>query len=176
MSETSLTAVDDRTPDASGHAPWSSGHHGAVRAQEQPSPDRRVTVVIVDDSEPLRETLVVALGRQPGIAVVATAGDGDTATAVVAEVAPPDAVLLDLRLGDTCGLDLVPALRAGDHPPGIVVFSASSEQLTAKAAAQAGVDAHVTKGAPIKESAAALLVAAGGPRGEEAGQRVQMGP
>lgn len=173
MSETSLTAVDDRTPDASGHAPWSSGHHGAVRAQDQPSPDRRVTVVVVDDSEPLLETLVVALGRQPDIAVVATAGDGDTATAVVAEFAP-DVVLLDLRLGDTCGLDLVPALRAGDHPPGIVVFSASSEQLTAEAAAQAGVDAHVTKGAPIEEIAAALLAAAR-PRGGEADQRVQMG-
>lgn len=174
MSETSLTAVDDRTPDASGHAPWSSGHHGAVRAQDQPSPDRRVTVVVVDDSEPLLETLVVALGRQPGIAVVATAGDGDTATSAVAELAP-DVVLLDLRLGDTCGLDLVPALRAGDHPPGIVIFSASSEHLTAEAAGQAGVEAHVTKGAPIEDIAAALRAAAR-PRGGEADQRVQMVP
>ena len=119
----------------------------------------RVRVVLVDDGEFLLDTLVIALGRFDDIDVVATAVDGDRAVAVVSDV-QPDVVLLDLRLGATWGLDLVPVLRSGPNPPAaIVVFSASSDPGTVDAVARAGVEAHVRKGASAEEIAAVLRAA-----------------
>ena len=131
-------------------------------------------MLIVDDSEPLLDTLVVALGLQTGIDVVATATDGDGAAAAVQD-AQPDVVLLDLRLGDVWGLDVVPALRSGPEPPAIVVFSAASDPVTTAAVARAEVRAQVSKGAAIEEIAAVLRAAAG-PRGAGATDGVQMDP
>jgi DNA-binding NarL/FixJ family response regulator len=127
------------------------------RGEEQAS-GRPIRVVIVDDSKPLLDTLVTALGWQPGIDVVATAADGDQAVTTVLD-AQPDVVLLDLRLGDTWGLDLVPALRAGPNPPAIVVFSAAADAATLDAVSLADVRARVSKGASAEEIAAVLLAA-----------------
>lgn len=117
-----------------------------------------VRVVVVDDSVPLLETLLVALASHPGIEVVGTAGDGAGAVRVVGEVRP-DVVLLDLRLGDAWGLDLVPALSAGDPSPGVVVFSAS-DMITREVALAAGAQGQVAKGAPVEEIVAVLVAVA----------------
>lgn len=71
----------------------------------------------------------------------------------------PDVVLLDLRLGAVRGLDLVPALRAGDHQPAIVVFSAAADDVTRDAVLQAGAQSQVSKGAPVSEVVDALRAA-----------------
>lgn len=116
-------------------------------------------MVLVDDSEVLIETLVAALDPHPGVAVVGTALDAEGALAAV-EAHCPDVVLLDLRLGAVWGLDLVPALRAGDHRPAIVVFSAAADDLTRDAVLQTGAQARVSKGAPVSEVVDALREAA----------------
>lgn len=121
-------------------------------------PSDRVRVVVVDDSAPLRETVVAALAGHPAVEVVGTADDGAGAVRVVGET-QPDVVLLDLRLGDAWGLDLVPTLRAGDLGPAVVVFSAS-DAITREAALAAGAHGQVAKGAPVGEIAAVLVAAA----------------
>lgn len=126
-------------------------------ADEDQQSARPVRVVVVDDSEVLLETLEAALGLQPGVEVVAAVARADAAVDAVSSHGP-DVVLLDLRLGDSCGLDLVPALRAGVRPPAIVVFSADPKPIGLDPAA--GVHAQVVKGAPVHEIAAALIAAA----------------
>lgn len=116
-------------------------------------------MVLVDDSEVLIETLVAALDAYPGVAVVGTALDAVGAIDAVG-VHRPDVVLLDLRLGAVCGLDIVPALRAGDHQPAIVVFSAAADDLTRGAVLRAGAQAQVSKGAGVGEVVEALGEAA----------------
>ncbi|MFP5579055.1 MAG: response regulator transcription factor [Acidimicrobiia bacterium] len=125
----------------------------------QGQPGEVVRVVLVDDSEILIETMVATLAPHPGVAVVGTALDAAGAIDAV-DAHRPDVVLLDLRLGAVWGLDLVPALRAGDHPPTIVVFSAAADDLTRDAVLQAGAQAQVSKGAPISEVVDALCEAA----------------
>ncbi|HSP01859.1 MAG TPA: response regulator transcription factor [Acidimicrobiales bacterium] len=122
---------------------------------------REVRVVIADDNALLVDTLVVALTRHPQLRVVATAGNGPATLAAVAEHRP-DVVLMDLRLGGTWGLDLVPEMRATDPAPAVVVFSAALDDAARRAVEVGEVDGHVRKGAPLDELLGALL-AAGSP-------------
>ena len=122
---------------------------------------RDVRVVIADDNALLVDTLVAALVRHPRLRVVATASDGPAALAAVAEHRP-DVLLLDLRLGGTWGLDLVPGIRAADPAPAVVVFSAALDDASRRAVAAGEVAGHVRKGAPL-EALLGTLLAAGSP-------------
>lgn len=121
-----------------------------------------VRVVIADDNALLVDTLVAALARHPELRVVATAGDGPATMVAVAEHRP-DVVLMDLRLGGTWGLDLVPGIRATDPAPAIVVFSAALDDASGRAVQEGEIDAHVRKGAPLEEIVGTLLAAASPP-------------
>jgi DNA-binding NarL/FixJ family response regulator len=138
------------------------GHHGPMDASvgEREGPIR---VLIADDSAMLVDTLVAALAGHPVLQVVATARDGASALAAVVG-ARPDVVLMDLRLGGDWGLDLVPAIATRERPPGVVVFSAASDEATQDAVRRVGVKAQLDKGAPLEE-VFDTLVAAAPPRG-----------
>lgn len=140
-----------------------SGQHGVVDGTDETRRGRDVRVVVADDNALLVDTLVAALTSHPQLRVVATAGDGPATLAAVAEH-HPDVLLMDLRLGGTWGLDLVPDLRATDPALAIVVFSASLDDASRRAVEAGEVDAHVRKGAPLEELLGTLL-AAGDPQG-----------
>jgi two-component system, LytTR family, response regulator len=68
--------------------------------------------LIVDDEPPARRDLMRLLQRESDVTVVGDVSDLDAARAVLAAAAP-DVVFLDLRLADTTGFELLPALPAG---------------------------------------------------------------
>ncbi len=69
----------------------------------------------------------------------------------------PDLVLLDLRLPDGNGLDLLPALRAlADHPPPVVVLTAHAEVRDAVAAMKQGAADYLRKPVDLDELVLAL--------------------
>ena len=110
--------------------------------------ERRVRILHVED-EPLNRSLLRA--------VLDRARDARIRTAVVDEAADlhgarehlaahrVDLVLLDVRLPDGSGLDLVRELRTRQKDLGIVVMSASVLPAARDEAAQAGCDAFVSK-------------------------------
>lgn len=131
---------------------------GVVDGTDDTGDSRDVRVVIADDNVLLVDTLVAALARHPALRVVATAGDGPETLVAVAEH-HPDVLLMDLRLGGTWGLDLVPDIRATDPSPAIVVFSATLDDASRRAVEEGEVDAHVRKGAPLEQLLGTLLAA-----------------
>ena len=70
-------------------------------AQSLPMPEIRV--VIADDQQLLRQSLVHLLDHQPGIRVVAEAATGVEAVSVTRELAP-DVVLMDIRMPQLDGI------------------------------------------------------------------------
>lgn len=104
-------------------------------------------VVLVDDTEDLRQLMRIALKRA-GWEVVGEAGDG-AAGIEVAREQDPDLVVLDLSMPVMDGLEALPHIRASCPQATIVVMSGfGAAQMTDRAMAR-GADGYLQKGAPL---------------------------
>jgi DNA-binding NarL/FixJ family response regulator len=77
-------------------------------------------VLIVDDSEQIRERLVTLLAESPQIRVVGQAGSGREALDALQRL-EPDTVILDIRLPDNSGIELLKMIKAR-HPEIVVIM------------------------------------------------------
>jgi two-component system response regulator RegA len=112
------------------------------------------TLLIVDDDRPFRERLAKAMGGR-GFDVRAAEGIAE-GLAMVRESAPAYAVL-DLRLLDGSGLDVVPAIREARPDARIVILTGYGNIATAVAAVKAGAVDYLAKPADADQVEAALL-------------------
>lgn len=99
-------------------------------------------ILIIDDEESIRITLGVML-QDLGHEVV-SAADAEAAMREV-EKAPFDAAFLDLKLGDTNGLDLLPELLRNNPQLDVVVFTAFASIENAVMAMQRGASDYLPK-------------------------------
>ena len=118
-------------------------------------PERTIVrVLIAEDHAGVRAALRSALATAGGIQVVGEAADGDEALRLVDSLSP-DALLLDLGLPVMDGFAVARALAARPARPWIVVLTADGSAAARQAAALAGADRFLVKGADL----AALLEA-----------------
>ena len=92
-----------------------------------------ISVLIVDDHPVVRRGLRVLLEVQDGIEVAGEAGDGATALALAAELAP-DVVLLDLKLPGLDGIAVLGELRTRDSQARVLVLTSATEPASASLA------------------------------------------
>src|SRR6185436_14664533 len=83
---------------------------------------QKIRVFLVDDASAVRRLVPAALHRDPGLEVVATAADGQTALARLDELRP-DVVLLDLEMPVLDGLQTLQALRKTHPRLPVIMFS-----------------------------------------------------
>jgi two-component system, OmpR family, KDP operon response regulator KdpE len=106
-----------------------------------------IRVLIVDDEPPiLRALRINLLARQYE---VVTAGNG-TGALRQASAVRPDLVVLDLRLPDIDGVEVIRKLRAWSPVP-IVVLSGRADSKEKVDALDAGADDYVTKPFSVEE-------------------------
>jgi DNA-binding NarL/FixJ family response regulator len=118
-------------------------------------------VIIADDQASVREGLVLLLGMQPDIEVVAAAADGQQAIDLVAEH-HPDAILLDLHMPVVDGIQATRTLTA-EHPEvAIVILTTYADDTSVMSALRAGARSYLTKDADRADIARALHGAARG--------------
>lgn len=129
--------------------------HGAVAAGES---DRGL--LIVDDDAPLRNRLAKAMERR-GYTVVAA--ESVAAGIAATNAAPPAFAVVDLRLGDGSGLDVVTALQEARPDARIVVLTGYGNIATAVAAVKAGAIDYLPKPADADAIDAALSATDGDP-------------
>jgi CheY-like chemotaxis protein len=103
------------------------------------------TALIVEDESDLRLMTRMILESRPGYSVL-EAENGEEALAVI-DRSPVDVVLLDIRLPDMEGWDVLARLGEQGRFPGlpVVMVSAHSTPSTAERAIREGVGAYVTK-------------------------------
>lgn len=108
------------------------------------SPTPRARVILVDDHPVVREGLAHLLERQAGVDVVRQC---DTAREVLSTVESNDIdlAIVDIRLGDEDGLDLIKSLRARWPEMHLLALSMHDEKLYARRALRAGADGYVMK-------------------------------
>jgi len=119
-----------------------------------------IRVAIVDDHPVVLGGLEMGLRTVEDISVVATARTLEEAR-VVARRDDVDVILLDLRLPDGNGLELLPQIASRGRPAAVVLSSFELRQYVA-AALRFGADGFISKTAPLEEVAAAIRVVADG--------------
>ena len=83
-----------------------------------------IRVLLVEDNDLFRESLVFLLRRQPDVEVVGAVADGSSAAPACAEL-EAEVVVIDYRLPDVDGAEAAEAVR--DRCPGVsVVFLSAS--------------------------------------------------
>ena len=94
-------------------------------------------IFLVDDSSPVRERIEAMLLAIPSVQVVGQAGDADAAVSgILAE--RPDVVILDLKLGEKTGFDVLRALRAASFGADVYMLSNFASPAYRTAAAKLG--------------------------------------
>lgn len=115
-----------------------------------------IRLAIVEDNTPLRESLVLLLGGEPAIEVVADFGTAEEALEALGEE-PTDAVLIDIGLPGMTGIDLIKRLK-GLHPSvQFMVHTIHEDRGNVFAAIKAGAEGYILKGATPRELVESIL-------------------
>lgn len=122
----------------------------------------KLQIVIVDDEEPVRALLSIALGTARGFRVVGEGSDGKEAVDLVAET-HPDAIVLDLMMPKHGGMDAIPLIREVSPRTKIVVFSALLAEHAADQAMALGAHAYIEKLSLLSALSDTLTVLCGRP-------------
>jgi DNA-binding NarL/FixJ family response regulator len=120
--------------------------------------DRAVGVLVVDDSLVFRTGMSRAVQACEGLELLGEADGGAAALEAIAELRP-DLVILDLRMPDIDGLEVLRELRAMDPPPDcrVLVISASLEDGVEEEVLAAGADGCLSKALTRADICAAAL-------------------
>lgn len=113
-----------------------------VSIESQPA--RRFRIAVVDDHPMVRERLAEVINREPDMTVCGEAEDRFQALEVIGET-QPDLAIVDLRLKNTHGLELIKDLQAMHPQVRILVFSMQEESLYAERTIRAGAHGYITK-------------------------------
>ena len=118
-------------------------------------------VVVADDHEAVREGLRWMLKADGSVDVVAEAANGEQLLEVLNDV-ECDAVLLDLSMPGTGGLEVLRTLRQRPSPPAVVVLTMHDDATHVDRALASGAAGYVLKSASREEIIRALTAAVGG--------------
>lgn len=122
---------------------------------------RAIRVLVIDDHPIVLAGLVTALAQQPDIEMVVSAASRDQARRLLQEH-PIDVGLVDVRLQDGTGFDIIEEHAGATGPAWIVLSSFESPQYLA-AALRAGAAGYLVKTAPLAQLLDAIRrVATGG--------------
>ena len=119
-------------------------------------------VLLIDDHNMLRESLVLALKKECPDFDFLQASTGDEAKEILVKNDDCQMLLLDLQVGKENGLFILSELRAVRPEIKTLVCSAFSEPLTVENAINAKVQGYITKTADLSEIALAVKMVASG--------------
>jgi DNA-binding NarL/FixJ family response regulator len=105
----------------------------------------KIRVLCVDDHPIVREGVAAIINLQPDMTLAGSAATGAEALARFAELSP-DVALVDLRLPDMTGFELIKKIRDKSPNARIVVLSSHEGDVDIQRALEAGAQGYVVKG------------------------------
>ena len=131
----------------------------AQAADQQPAGVLRL--VVADDHQLFRETLVNGLRDAGGFDIIGQAADGEDAVALCASL-EPDVILMDIGMPRLNGVAAATRIKAACPATRVVILSMHSEKRFVEAALAAGVSGYLLKDIPAADLAQAIrLIRAG---------------
>jgi DNA-binding NarL/FixJ family response regulator len=119
------------------------------------------TIYIVEDHPLFRFILVELINNEPNMTVT---GEADNVIEALSSIKliQPDAVIMDLTLIGSCGLELIKSLRAHQIQIPVLVLSSHDESLYAERVLRAGAQGYISKlASPVEVLKAINRVLAG---------------
>ena len=110
----------------------------------------RIRVFCVDDHPLLREGIITLINNQPDMQVVGEASTGQKAIEGFREHRP-DIALMDIRLPDMSGIDVMIAIRKEFPEARIIMLTTSEGDVEIQRALEAGASGYMLKSMPPKE-------------------------
>ncbi len=107
-------------------------------------------IVLADDNQSFRGTLKAILSLQADIEIVGEAVTGRQAIQQVRELRP-DVLVLDIRMPDYDGLEVLRQLHQVDDPTRVVILSLWDNAEYRRTATERGASAYVVKGAAFTQ-------------------------
>jgi two-component system NarL family response regulator len=112
--------------------------------------DALIRVLIADDHPIVRDGLNAVINDQPDMEVVAEAANGNETVQLALEHRP-DVLLVDLRMPQLNGLEVINAIRADWPQARIIILTTYDGEEDIYQALQAGAQAYLLKGMPRAE-------------------------
>ncbi|CAG4919297.1 MULTISPECIES: response regulator transcription factor [Acidithrix] len=109
-----------------------------------------IQILIVEDHTVFAETMSMALSAQSDMNVVGVAKDGSEAASMLRSY-HCDVVLMDMRLGEDEGLDVIERLRLLNGEVAILVLTAVRDARSAAFAVSHGAAGFLTKDMPLSD-------------------------
>src|SRR5919205_1499716 len=109
-----------------------------------------IRVFSVDDHPLLREGIAAIINNQPDMQMIAQAATGSEAIQLFRQH-QPDVTLLDLRLPDMSGIDVLIALRSEFPEARVVMLTTFEGDVDIRRALEAGARGYMLKNMPPKE-------------------------
>jgi DNA-binding NarL/FixJ family response regulator len=110
----------------------------------------RIRVLSVDDHPLLREGIAMNINNEPDMQLVAQAATGAEAIQLFREH-KPDVTLMDLRLPDLSGIDVMIAIRQEFPKARVVMLTTFEGDVEIQRALQAGAQGYLLKNMPPSE-------------------------
>ena len=120
-----------------------------------PSPDFKARLVVIDGCDDRRQLMTHVL-EQVGDVLVVGHADGPVSAVEAVDRLQADAVLLEIQLPLTQGLDTISALRDDFPALAIIVCSFHASTATKRAALDRGADAYLVKPVSLRDLCAVL--------------------
>ncbi|HUB01467.1 MAG TPA: response regulator transcription factor [Terriglobales bacterium] len=121
------------------------------------SDETRIRVMTVDDHPLLREGITTLINSQPDMQMVGEASTGLEALERFRKLRP-DITLMDLRLPDKSGIDVMMAIRSEFPEARIVMLTTSEGDVEIQRALAAGAQGYILKSMPPKEMVEAVRI------------------
>src|SRR5258708_1337781 len=110
----------------------------------------KVRVLVADDHPVVRDGIIANVKPQPDMIVVAEAGDGVEALALIKETLP-DVVLLDLRMPRMDGLDVLAELKTSKLAGKVIIMTTSDRGEDVQGAVKGGARGYLLKDSTQEE-------------------------
>jgi len=120
-----------------------------------------VKVLIVDDDPLVARSLKVLLSAEADMEIVGMASDGARAVAFC-EKDPPDAVLMDIRMGGMDGIEATRLIKERWPAVHVMILTTFQDDRSVRLALQAGAEGYLLKSAPAAGMAEKLRALAAG--------------